>query len=283
MGGLLAGALSRAGHEVVCLAGESTVDVLRAKGIQVSSELFGEFTAPVDADTRLRTPVDVCFIAVKHTALEAALERVEPSALGDALLVPLLNGVEHPALLRERYRPELVAPAAIRVEATRLEPGVIAHPSPFADIALASSTTPRPRLEETARMLVEAGFTARVVEDEAASLWSKMGLLAPMALLTTRYMQPVGEIRAQHGGELSAAIREVSAVAAAVGVTLDVDAIEGLFRNVPGAMKSSMQRDAEAGRALELDAIGGAALRAAALQGVAVPVLTELVLALASR
>jgi 2-dehydropantoate 2-reductase len=169
------------------------------------------------------------------------------------------------------------------VEATRVEPGVIEHASPFADVTIASSTAPRARVEEVARMLVEAGFTARVAESEAVSLWSKMGLLAPMALLTTRYMQPVGEIREQHGAELSAAIREVAAIAAAFDVTLDVEAIEGLFHNVPGAMKSSMQRDAEAGRELEIDAIGGAALRAAAMRGVSVPVLTELVLALASR
>jgi 2-dehydropantoate 2-reductase len=42
-------------------------------------------------------------------------------------------------------------------------------------------------------------------------------------------------------------------------------------------MKSSMQRDAEAGRPLELDAIGGALLRAAKRHGVEVPVATRLV------
>lgn len=38
-----------------------------------------------------------------------------------------------------------------------------------------------------------------------------------------------------------------------------------------------MQRDAEAGRPLELDAIGGALLRAADRHGVPVPVATRLV------
>lgn len=44
----------------------------------------------------------------------------------------------------------------------------------------------------------------------------------------------------------------------------------------PGA-KSSMQRDAEAGRPLELDAIGGALLCAADRHGVPVPVTDRLV------
>jgi 2-dehydropantoate 2-reductase len=43
-----------------------------------------------------------------------------------------------------------------------------------------------------------------------------------------------------------------------------------------------MQRDAEAGRPLELDAIGGALLRAAERQGVAVPVTARLVRELAA-
>ncbi|MER8103567.1 ketopantoate reductase C-terminal domain-containing protein [Kitasatospora sp. NPDC094016] len=42
-------------------------------------------------------------------------------------------------------------------------------------------------------------------------------------------------------------------------------------------MKSSMQRDVEAGRPIELDAIGGAVLRAAAAHGVETPALAALV------
>jgi 2-dehydropantoate 2-reductase len=283
VGGLLAAVLARAGHEVVCLAGEASAELLRAKGIRVRSEEFGEFTAPVSADTELRGPVDLCLIAVKQTALSDALARLDPDVLGDGLLVPLLNGVEHPALLRERYRPELVAPAVIRVETTRLEPGLIAHTSPFADLDLASSTAPRARLDAAAGLLAAAGFGARVLPDEATALWSKMGFVAPMALLSTRYEQTVGEVRTQHRAELFAAIGEVAAVAEACGAELDLADIEAFYLKVPPEMKSSMQRDAEAGRPLELDAIGGAVLRAAALRGVSVPVLTDLVLRLSVR
>nr|WP_256255523.1 ketopantoate reductase C-terminal domain-containing protein [Streptomyces sp. MUSC 14] len=44
-----------------------------------------------------------------------------------------------------------------------------------------------------------------------------------------------------------------------------------------GPSPSSMQRDAEAGRPLELDAIGGALLRAADRHGVPAPVTSRLV------
>ncbi|MEV6111597.1 2-dehydropantoate 2-reductase [Streptomyces sp. NPDC052109] len=276
-GGLLAALLSRSGHRVVCLAREETAETLRRTGITVRSGQFGEFTAPVEADTELREPVDACLIAVKHTALGAALTRVPPETLGDALVVPLLNGVEHPARLRARYRPDRVAPAVIRVESTRVAPGVIEHGSPFTEIDLAGDGVPRARLDALAAALASAGTVARVVEDETAALWAKMAFLAPFALLTTRYGLPLGEARTRHREELEALVAETAAVGRACGAPTDPARALARYDAFPPGAKSSMQRDAEAGRPLELDAIGGALLRAADRHGVPVPVTARLV------
>ncbi|MGJ5751157.1 2-dehydropantoate 2-reductase [Streptomyces puniciscabiei] len=276
-GGLLAALLSRSGHRVICLAQDRTADTLRRTGITVRSPQFGEFTTPVEADTELREPVDACLIAVKHTALDSALTRVPPEALGDALVVPLLNGIEHPDRLRARYRADRVAPAVIRVESTRVAPGLIEHGSPFTELDLAGDAVPRARLDGLAATLASAGATARVAEDETAALWAKMAFLAPFALLTTRYGLPLGEVRTRHREELAALVAETAAVSRACGAPADpVQALARYDAFPPGA-KSSMQRDAEAGRPLELDAIGGALLRAADRHGVPVPVTARLV------
>ncbi|MFJ6831549.1 ketopantoate reductase family protein [Streptomyces sp. NPDC091209] len=278
VGGLLAALLSRAGHRVICLAGDETARTLAADGIEVRSDRFGDFTARVSADTELREPADVCLIAVKATALDAALERLPAKVLGEeALVVPLLNGVEHPATLRERYRPEQVAPAVIRVESTRIAPGVIEHGSPFAEVDLTAETAPRARVETLVGALEWAGVRVRVQDGEAATLWAKMSFLAPFALLTTRYGVPVGDVRTLHREELTALVEETTAVARACGAPVDPAAALARYDAFPAATKSSMQRDAETGRALELDAIGGALLRAAARTGVPVPVASRLV------
>ncbi|MET8724287.1 ketopantoate reductase family protein [Streptomyces misionensis] len=282
VGGLLAALLSRSGHRVVCLAREATADALRDGGIEVRSRRFGDFRAAVEADTELREPVDACLITVKHTTLDAALDRVTPAALGDALVVPFLNGVEHPAALRARYGTDRVAPAAIRVESTRLPsdgtgPVVIEHGSPFAEIDLAAGPADRARLEALAKALSEAGTTARVVEDETRTLWEKMSFLAPFALLTTRYGLPLGEARTRHREELEGLVAETAAVSRACGCPVDPAGALARYDAFPPGTKSSMQRDAEAGRPLELDAIGGALLRAADRHGVPVPVTTRLV------
>lgn len=282
VGGLLAALLSRSGHRVICLVREATAHSLRGSGIEVHSRRFGDFTAAVEADTELREPVAACLITVKHTTLDAALTRVPPATLGDALVVPLLNGVEHPATLRARYRPDRVACGVIRVESTRRRSGgtgpvVIEHGSPFAEVDLAVGTAPRPRLETLAAILSDAGTTARVAEDENGALWAKMAFLAPLALLTTRYGLPLGEARTRHRDELESLVAETAAVSRACGAPADPAQALARYDAFPPGTKSSMQRDAEAGRPLELDAIGGALLRAADRHDVPVPVTARLV------
>jgi 2-dehydropantoate 2-reductase len=283
VGGLLAAILARAGHRVICLSGGDTAAAVRQDGIRVRSAQFGEFTARVEADTALRESADLCLVTVKHTALDAALERVPPGVLGDGLVVPLLNGVEHPAALRRRYRPELVVPGVIRVESTRVAPGVIEHGSPFVEIDLASDTAERARLDAVAGILTAAGVPTQVRDDETATLWAKMSFLAPLALLTTRYELTVGELRAERQEELRSLVEEVAATGNACGASIDPATVLRLYGNFPADTKTSMQRDAEAGRPLELDAIGHALLRAAGRDGVRVPVTTGLVADLAQR
>ncbi|GAA4552960.1 ketopantoate reductase family protein [Streptomyces collinus] len=277
VGGLLAALLSRSGHRVICLSGEQTAKTLRTGGIQVRSARFGDFTARVEADTELREPVDACLVTVKDTALDAASARVPAPVLGDGLLVPFLNGVEHPAALRARYRPDRVAPAVIRVESTRVAPGVVEHGSPFAEIDLTGTDVPRPRLDALAEAFAAAGPATRVLADETAALWAKMSFLAPFALLTTRYGLPLGDVRTRHRDELTALVEETAAISDACGGPADPAQAIARYDAFPAATKSSMQRDAEAGRPLELDAIGGALLRAAERHGVAAPVAARVV------
>ncbi|BBC36794.1 hypothetical protein SGFS_080880 [Streptomyces graminofaciens] len=280
VGGLLAALLVRAGNRVICLAGDETARALDAEGILVRSPRFGEFTARVETAAELREPVDACLVAVKHTSLGAALDRLPAHALGnDTLVVPFLNGVEHPAALRARYGTTPVAPAAIRVESTRVVPGVIEHTSPFVEVDLtgAPEVVPRKLLNSLAGALEWAGVTTRVLDDETATLWAKMSFLAPFALLTTRYGLPLGEIRARHREELVALVEETTRVSGAVGAPMDPAGTLARYDAFAPTTKSSMQRDAEAGRPLELDAIGGALLRAAERHGVPVPVAERVV------
>lgn len=270
VGGLLGGLLARRGHRVICLAGERTAAALRERGLRVRSAMFGEFQAPVEAVAVLDEPVDACLVTVKALQLDEALERVPPHALGGGLVVPFLNGVEHVGVLRRRYPARQVIAAAMRVESFRVGPGEIEHAGPFAAVELVGAPGLAARLRD-------AGLDVAERDDEAAVLWGKLSFLAPLALVTAHAGVPVGRARTERRDDLLAVYGEVARVAAAQGVAVDGQALLAAVDGLPEGMKSSMQRDAEAGVAMEIDAIGGAVLRAATRAGIDVPVTARLV------
>ena len=277
VGGLLAGLLARGGGDVLCLAGSATAGQLGRQGMRVDSASFGEFSVAVRAAERLAEPVDVCLVTVKALQLEAALDRLPADVLGDALLVPLLNGVEHVEWLRQRRPRAQVVAATMRVESTRVAAGHVRHDSPFAVVELAAGGADVRRVDQLAATLGRAGLDVRVVGDEATLLWGKLTFLAPLALLTTRTGASAGVVRDEHREAFRAVVAEVASVARAEGAVVDEEATLQFLDQVPATMQSSMQRDAAAGRQVELEAIGGAVVRAAARHGLPVPVTTRLV------
>jgi 2-dehydropantoate 2-reductase len=285
VGGLLAALLARRGDRVTCLAPAATAAHLAVHGLELRSPALGDARVAVEASTRLNHPVDACLVTVKAGQLEQAVEAVPAEVLGDGLVVPFLNGVDHLAWLRGRYPPEQVVAGTFRVESTRVGSGLIEHASPFAVLELAADPAGphRGRVDDLAARLAETGLDVTVRDDEALALWAKLAVLAPMALVTTWTGAPFGEARARHRDEVVAMVAEIVRAARADGVELDQAATLAILDGMPDGMRSSMQRDAEAGRPLELDAIGGAVLRAAARAGTDAPVTAKLVADLRSR
>ena len=283
VGGLLAALLARRGDQVTCLAPPATAAHLAGHGLELRSPALGDARVAVEGASRLEHPVDAVLVTVKAAQLEAAVEAVPAGALGDGLVVPFLNGIDHVAWLRGRYPPDQVVAGTIRVESTRVGPGVIEHASPFAVVELAVGKAPRERVQELGTRLAETGLDVTVRDDEAATLWSKLAVLAPIALVTTWAEAPFGEARAAHWEEAVAVAHEIVAAATADGVELDEQAIVGMLEKVPDGMRSSMQKDAAAGRPIELDAIGGTILRAADRAGTKAPVTARLVAGLRER
>lgn len=277
VGGMLGALLARDGHRVICLARPATAEHIDRHGLTLSSDRFGEFTAPARGTTRLDEPVDVCLVTPKATQLADALERLPADVLGTAVLIPLLNGIDHLELLRERYPAARTVAGAIQVAAHRSAPGTVRHDGTLATVTLGAGA------DDLAEALRAAGLDVAERPDERGLLWAKLSFLAPLALLTTSTAAPLGVVREQRAEELRTVVDEVAAVARADGADPDSAASLALLHSLPAEMRSSMQRDAEAGQPTELDAIGGAVLRAAERHGIDVPVTRRVVEDLRTR
>jgi 2-dehydropantoate 2-reductase len=277
VGGLIAGTLARNGAEVTCIASESTAATIATQGLSIESDRFGTFRQPVRAESSLSSPLDVLCVAVKATGLVQSLDRVATEMLKDAIVVPFLNGVEHVSILRERLAPARVVAATIRIESARIASGEIVQKSPFATIELAPRPGEADGVSEFAELMSQAGFDVTERDNETAILWEKLSFLAPLALLTTAYDIPAGRVRTDHRRELEDVISEAAMVAQAEGVTIDTGKVLAQFDSVPETMQSSMQRDCASGQPIEIEAIGGAIVRAALTGSLEVPTIGRLV------
>jgi len=278
VGGFLAALLARAGDDVVLISRSPVGESLR-----LESGRYGSFEVAVRGAQVLAEPVDAVLVTIKATQLDEALERVPREALGDAIVVPFLNGLDHVERLRQTYPPSSVVAATIRIETAKVGAGLIRHTSPFAAIELAPAAASRERVDRLAARLIASGLTVKVRDDEKAMLWDKFAVLEPLALLTTHARAPAGVARTARRDDLLGLVSEAVAVGAADGVALDRETIVRFIDSVPDGMESSMQRDQAAGRPLELEAIGGALLRRAEKYGVAAPVTRRIVGDLAGR
>ena len=273
LGGFVGGALARSGWDVLLLLRPETL-AQHPTRLRVESVVLGDFEADVATGSTLDREVDVLWVTVKATRLGPALGLAPPERVGAAVVVPLLNGVDHIPVLRERYLHVLAA--TTRVESERVGPGLVRQTSPFAHVDLA----PGPRRDEIGDDLRAAGLEVALAPDERTMLWEKLAFLAPLALTTTALGAPIGEVQAdpEWNDRLMRCHDEAVAVALAEGAMLDPPRFRSELLDFPGGQgRTSMQKDFDAGRPLELDAIAGPIVRGGRLHSTATPATEVLV------
>jgi len=280
VGGLIGAVLARLGNPVAVIV-RSEVEALQPRQLTLESG-FGSFSTPVAVASKLGYPTDVLWIAVKSTHLDDAVKSI-PSGTRIGAIVPLLNGIDHVKVLRERFGHDVVVPATIAVEAERTAPGKIVHRSPFVRLNLGDSG--RDRLESSVQQLTRFGFECKYVDNEKTLMWSKLVFLAPFALSTAAANLPIGEILSNplRYAILAAAVREACSVATASGATVDPEATLTTINSLPPTMRSSMQNDLNHKRTPELDAIAGPILRGAETYGIKAAAIADLAAAIQEK
>jgi len=279
VGGLIGANLARLGDSVTAVVKPESL-ASYPEQLRLESP-FGGVSVPVARSAQV-PPVDVLWIAVKATQLQDSLGAVtHPESVG--AIIPLLNGIDHLALLRKHYGNERVIAATIAVESERVAPGQIMHRSPFAILNVSSAG--RTVLSTTLEQFQKIGFECHFIDDEATLMWTKLVFLGPIALATTAFDQPVGGVlgNPEWKAQWASCVREACAVAAAEGAKVDANIVFSGMSRAPYGMRSSMQKDVDKGNPPELDAIAGPILRGGSRHGIDVRAAKALVDAVKAR
>jgi 2-dehydropantoate 2-reductase len=284
VGGSLAVRLSNAGAHVICVAHAEAVGLIALAGLVVESP-EGTLSARVEVTEQLAKPVDLLLVTVKAPALAEALERVSPDAVAAGVVVPLLNGLEHMDVLRDRFDGRVAAGSISHFQAYRAGRVQVVEATVSPVITIASETLSRAEVERAAEILRRGRIDVRVGQNERRVLWHKLARIAPLAAATSASGRTVGELRDDGvwRARLDSAIAEACAVAEADGVQLRPEAQWAIIDEMADETTTSAARDVVAGRRSELDAIVGGVLRLAERHQVPCLTLTELAVAAGLR
>ncbi|MEK7943526.1 2-dehydropantoate 2-reductase [Pigmentiphaga sp. YJ18] len=297
IGGFLAARLALAGNDVSVLARGATLRALDEHGIRLDSG-GTRSAARVRAsdDPRQLGPQDLLILAVKSPSLPGLADRLGPMIGPDTLVLPALNGVPwwffqsgDGPLAGHRLRAvdpdgrlERAIPAdrvlgfVVFPSSSSPEPGVVAHASGSRLVVGEPAGGASPRARRAADSLAGAGFEASASPDIRRIVWEKLlgnACFNPVSLLTGSHTDLL--IDDERVNRLfQAMMRELLAVGDALGLPLAIEppARLAVTRKL-GHIKTSMLQDVEAGRAVELDSILGAAVEIAGELGVPAPLL----------
>ena len=291
VGSVVGGMLAARGHDVLLVGREPHMAAVARDGLRVTG-LFGEHHGRPRTATDLAAadePADVVLASVKSHGTAGVARTLAGWRNAPKLVVSLQNGLGNVETLAEHLGADRVLGARVIFGALVAAPGV-AHVTvnarPVAIGPLHEDAGLAARAHEVAELLLDCGIPAEALPSVEPLLWEKA--------LYNCGLNPLGALHGLTYGEvvaspelrplLDAAIDEGFAVARACGIALPWDDAAG-FRAyfhatlVPptAAHRSSMRQDLEAGRRTEVDAIGGAIVRAGARCGVATPVNARLV------
>jgi 2-dehydropantoate 2-reductase len=275
LGGVGGALAARTG--ALCIGTQRTVSAIRSGGLTLIHGDEALVTHP-EAVERLIEPVALLVIAVKAPSLDAALTRVEPSTVEGAVVLPLMNGLEHVDRIRDKLGGNVAAASIGGFEAFLRSPAVVEQRSVGATIRAACDAIESSELDTRLSTVRVPGIELRLGPDERSVLWEKAARLAVLAAATSASGEAVGPLRgsALWRPRMLAALEEACQVAAADGVTLRPADQWTIIEAMPETLTTSTARDVAAGHPNELDAITGSVVRAGRRLGIAVPELERL-------
>lgn len=274
IGGYFGGRLAQAGADVTFLVRPKRAAQLAANGLVIESP-NGNATLAVKtatADT-VGTGFDLVLFTCKAYDLDSAMDAIAQAMGGDAVVVPMLNGIAHLAKLDARFGRSKVMGGTCQINVTLAPDGTVKHMEPLNRFIFGErdgSESPRAKAfaDALAKTTIDWTLSPTIEQD----MWEKLMFLSALAATTCLFRGNIGEILSAPGGK--AAIERALAanveIVTKCGAAPRAQAIEFATKRLltPGPASSSMLRDLERGNPVESDHIVGFMLERAREHGV---------------
>jgi len=282
IGGLLAAALGRAGHQVSMLARGHTLAAIRQHGVRIVADdaSAGAVHVRAEGDCSALGVQDFVVVALKAQALPGLAASLRPMVGPETLIVTAMNGLpwwfldglRAPAgaapleAVDPGGRVSAVLPAeraigcVVHLSAASEAPGVVKRGRGNRLIVGPARTDCAGAARAFADGLAAGGFDAESTDDIRAEIWAKLWgnmNMNPLSALTGSSADRLLDDPLTHALVLRM-MEEADAIGQRLGLSTGMSAPQrvAVTREL-GSFKTSMLQDMEAGRSLEIDPILG--------------------------
>ena len=288
VGGSIAAFLALAGKDVTCIARGEHLAAIRENGLQLHSDLKGEYALRVPAytaeeytalvSTSADYKADVIFICVKGYSVDSITELINSAAHEHTVVIPILN-VHGTGPRIQRLVPGVtVLDGCIYIVGFVSGRGEITQMGKIFRLvygAHRSTIVSRETLEAVQRDLQESGIKADISDDIDRDTFVKWSFISAMAVTGAYYDVPMGEV--QKPGKVRDTFIGLSQESAALGRKLGIEFKEDIVEynlkvidKLAPESTASMQKDMAKGHQSEVQGLLFDMITAAEEQGIEV-------------
>jgi 2-dehydropantoate 2-reductase len=295
LGGYIGACMARAGQDVTLLARGAHLQAMREHGLRVLS-VDGDFhiRPRVIGDVAEAGDVDTIFLGVKAPGLTQLAPHLMPLIGENTTLISMQNGFpwwyfqlgagEHTGMHLERVDPGgvigssidplKVVGAQVYLGTEMVEPGVIRHMEGHRISLGEPDRTRSDRCHPIADALIQAGLRCTLTARIRNEIWVK--LLGNVAFHPVSALTRATLVQMVRDPEVCSVVRNIMMEAEAVAGKLGIQVPLSIDQRIAvaeksGEQKTSMLRDLEAGRPMELESVVGAVVELGELLDIAMP------------
>lgn len=279
IGGYYGALLAKAGEDVVFVARGAHLQTLNSHGLSVkTADAESTWRVTAVGQTDAVGPVDLVLFCVKSYDTDTAAASLGPLMTPQTLVLTLQNGLDNVETIAAVVGRKAVLVGSVYVAVQLVAPGVIEYSSGEGTIVFGELTGgPTERTRRIAELFQRAGILHEVSTDMPRVFWEKFLFITGVGGVTALARSGIGPLLASAEGQrlLTASCAEVDAVARAEGIQLGADAVDRIFKQAASLApqwQSSMARDLEVGRRLEVEALSGAVVRRGRTYDIPTPV-----------
>jgi 2-dehydropantoate 2-reductase len=285
LGGFFGTMLVKGGADVTFLVRPARAARLKRDGLVVKTQDGDELRTQVKTvqQGQIEATYDVVLLSCKAYDLNSAMDAIAPAVGEQSVIVPLLNGVRHIDVLKERFGPERVLGGLTVINAALMPDGTIQQSQVRVNITAIGELDGRSSSRCTAiKAALEAGgIPVQVTDNVMVMMWEKFfGFICNAAIASLSRSRAGVIARASNGATfVSAVIDECTRVVTALGhaplpAFNSAAQIAALFSQRDSTYGPSLLIDMEDGRPTEGEYTIGDLAERALQAGISAPLLT---------